>query len=147
MKAIAENRKARFNYHLEDKMEVGLVLRGTEVKSCRAGKVNLSDGYAAIKGDELFLLNVHISEYSHGNRANHAPRAERKLLLHRKEVDQIIGQIMSGKSFVPLKMYIKNSHIKLLMGIGRGKKLHDKRQDLKKRDAEREIARNFRKGS
>jgi SsrA-binding protein len=142
---IAENRKARFNYSIEDTYEAGLVLRGTEVKSCREGKVNLGDGYAAFRGGELFLQNVHISEYKHGNRFNHEPTRVRKLLLHDQELDKLIGLLKSGASLIPLKMYFKNSYAKVLLGLGKGKKAHDKRQDLKKKEAKREIERSMRK--
>lgn len=143
---IAENRKARFNYHIQETFEAGIVLTGTEVKSCRAHRVNLSDGYAAFRGNELFLQNVHISEYSHGNKFNHEPRAVRKLLLKRKDLNQLMGLWKSGTSIVPLKMYLKNSYVKVLIGLGKGKKSHDKREDLKKKQAKREIERNLRRG-
>lgn len=144
---IAENRKARFNYHIEDTYEAGIVLTGTEVKSCRAGKANLTDAYAAFRGGELFLQNLHITEYSHGNRQNHDPRRTRKLLLHKGELQKLLGTLQSGISFIPLKMYFKNSYVKVLMGLGKGKKQHDKREDLKKKQSDREIQRRFRKGS
>lgn len=142
---LAENRKARFNYQILETFEAGLVLRGTEVKSCRAGKANLTDAYAAFRGSELFLQNLHINEYSHGNRENHDPRRARKLLLHRAELNKLIGRLQTGETFVPLKMYLKKRHIKVLMGLAKGKKAHDKRQDLKAKDAKREIERSFRK--
>lgn len=141
---IAENRKARFNYQIGETFEAGLVLKGSEVKSCRAHKVNLTDGYAAFRGDELFLQNVQITEYSHANRMNHEPRAVRKLLLHRKELNKLIGLWNSGVSLIPLKMYFKNSYVKVLLGSGKGKKTHDKREDLKKKQADREISRAVR---
>src|SRR5277367_1982782 len=109
-KVIAENRKANFNFAITETYEAGLVLKGTEVKSCRGGKVNLGDGYCAFRGGELYLQNVHISEYSHGNRENHDPRRTRKLLLHDKELDKLIGLLKSGFSLVPIKMYFKNSY-------------------------------------
>jgi len=142
---LAENRKARFNYQILETFEAGLVLRGTEVKSCRAGKANLTDAYAAFRGSELYLQNLHINEYSHGNRDNHEPRRARKLLLHRSELDKLIGRLQTGETFVPLKMYLKKRHVKVLMGLAKGKKAHDKRQDLKAKDAKREIERSFRK--
>lgn len=144
-KLLTENRKARFNYHVLETFEAGLVLTGTEVKSCRAAKINLSDGYAALRGSELYLQNVHISEYAHGNRQNHNPVRMRKLLLHRSELIKMISLLKTGMSLVPLKMYVKNRYIKVLLGLAKGKKTHDKREDLKKKDAAREIARNFRK--
>jgi len=140
---IAENRKARFNYSIEETLEAGIVLRGTEAKSCRGHRVNLSDGYCAFRGRELFLQNVQISEYSHGNVFNHDPRSARKLLLHKRELERLIGIWNSGASIVPLKMYYKKSFVKVLIGIGRGKKSHDKRQDIKKRQADRDIQREL----
>lgn len=139
--AITENRKARFNYSISETFEAGLVLKGTEVKSCRAGKVNLSDGYCAFKGGELFLQNVQISEYAQGNRSNHEPRRARKVLMHTRELEKLYGELQGGASLVPLKMYFKNSFAKVLLGLGKGKKAHDKRADIKKREAKREIAR------
>ncbi len=142
---LAENRKANFNYAIVETLEAGIQLRGTEVKACRAGKINLSDGYAAFRGDELYLQNVNISEYSHGNRENHAPLRTRKLLLHRKELNKLISLTRSGMSLIPLRVYIKNSHVKVLLGLGKGKKTHDKREDLKKKQATREIERSLRR--
>lgn len=142
---LAENRKARFNYQILETYEVGVVLSGTEVKSCRAGKVNLADAYAAFRGGELFVQQMHISEYSHGNRENHDPRRTRKLLMHKSELHKLLGRLQTGETLVPLKMYLKNRRVKILMGLGKGKKAHDKREDLKKKDAEREIQRSFRK--
>lgn len=141
---IAENRKARFNYNIGETFEAGIQLTGTEVKSCRAYRVNLTDGYCAFRGQELFLQNVHIAEYSHGNRQNHEARAVRKLLLHRKELNQLVVFWNSGDAIVPLKIYFKKSFIKILIGVGKGKKLHDKRDTLKAKQAKREIAREFR---
>ncbi len=138
---ISENRKARHEYKVLETFEVGIVLTGTEVKSCRARKVNLSDSYAAFRGNELFLQQMQISEYAQGNRSNHTPKRTRKLLMHRRELDRLIGRLQKGETFVPLKMYIKNRHIKVLMALAEGKKAHDKRHDLKKRDAQREIQR------
>jgi SsrA-binding protein len=144
-KLLAENRKARFNYHILETFEAGIILTGTEVKSCRAGKVNLTDAYGAFRMGELFLQNAHIQEYSHGNRSNHAPTRVRKLLLHKAELMKLVGRLQSGETFVPLKIYIKNRHIKVLMGLAKGKKTHDKREDLKKKQAKREIERSFRR--
>ena len=141
---ISENRKARFNYSVTETFEAGLVLKGTEVKACRAGKVNLQDGYAAFRGSELYLQNIHIGEYSHGNRSNHDPRRARKVLLHKKEIIRLIHELQGGQNLVPLKMYLKNSFVKVLLGLAKGKKLHDKREDIKKREAKREMARSFR---
>lgn len=141
---IAENRKAHHNFQIDEKFEAGLVLSGTEVKSCRDRKVTLSEGYCAFKGDELFLMNVHINEFKNGNRFNHEPRAVRKCLLNRKELSGLLPKLQTGYSLVPLKMYFKNTRVKVSLGLGRGKKAHDKRESLKKKDAEREIARSFR---
>jgi SsrA-binding protein len=143
--AIAENRKARFNYTIQDTYEAGLVLLGTEVKSCREGKVNLSDGYATFRGGDLILQNVQITEYTHGNRTNHTPRRVRKLLLHNAELKKLIGLLQAGYSLIPLKMYFKNRYAKVLLGLGKGKKAHDKRESIKKREANREMARQFRR--
>jgi SsrA-binding protein len=144
-KLIAENRKARFNYAVEETYEAGLVLKGTEVKSCREGKVNLGDGYAAFRQGELYLQNVHISEYKHGNRYNHEPLRVRKLLLHDKELTKLVGLLKSGMSLVPLKMYFKSAYAKVLLGLAKGKKAHDKRQDLKKKEAKREMERSVKR--
>lgn len=142
---LSENRKARHDYHVIETFEAGLVLTGTEVKSCRSGKITLSDGYGAFRGGELFLQNVNISEYSHGNRENHDPKRMRKLLLHKKELLKLIGDLSSGLSFIPLKVYIKNRRVKVLMGLCKGKKAFDKREDLKKKEASREMERALRR--
>lgn len=140
---IAENRKARFNYQIEDTLEAGISLRGTEVKASRDHKVNLSDGYAAFRGTELFLQNVHIGEYRHGNRMNHEPRRVRKLLLHKRELHKLLGLWQQNYSIVPLKMYLKKANIKVLLGLGKGKKKYDKRESLKRRQQNREMAREI----
>lgn len=144
-KPLAENRKASFNYFIEETFEAGIVLSGTEVKSCRGGKVNINDAYAAFRGGELFLQNAHIAEYSHGNRTNHPPIRARKMLLNRGELNKLIGQLQAGQTLVPLKMYVKNRRIKVLLGLAKGKKSFDKREDLKKKQAKREIERSFRR--
>lgn len=144
-KPLAENRKAGFNYFIEETFEAGIVLSGTEVKSCRTGKININDAYAAFRGGELFLQNAHIAEYSHGNRTNHPPLRTRKLLLNRTELNKLIGQLQAGQTLVPLKMYVKNRRIKVLLGLVKGKKSFDKREDLKKKQAKREIERSFRR--
>lgn len=143
-KILCENRKARFNYQILETFEAGIVLKGTEVKSCRLGKINLNDAYGAFRGGELFLQSAHIGEYSHGNRTNHEPRRTRKLLLHKSELNKLLGRLQTGETFVPIKMYIKKRHIKILMGLGKGKKAHDRREDLKKKEAQREIQREMR---
>ena len=142
---ITENRKARFNYSIEETFEPGIALKGTEVKSCRAKKANLSDSYCSIKSGELWMQNAQISEYSHGNRQNHDPKRIRKLLLHRGEIEKLIGKMSAGYSLIPLKMYFKKSYAKVLIGLGKGKKSHDKRRALKDHQAKREIARHFRR--
>lgn len=142
---IAENKKARFNYAIGETYEAGIVLLGTEVKSCREGRVSIGEAYASFRGTELYLQNVHIKEYSHGNRANHDPLRVRKLLLHQKELFQLDLDFKKGLSIVPLKMYFKNGYAKVLLGVGKGKKSFDKRESIKKREVNIEIARKFRK--
>ncbi|BBA79321.1 SsrA-binding protein [cyanobacterium endosymbiont of Rhopalodia gibberula] len=143
IKIISDNRKARFLYEILETYEAGIALVGTEVKSIRAGKVNLGDGYALIQKGEAWLLNVNISPYQASSQYfNHDPRRNRKLLLHRKEINQLIGKIeQKGLTLVPLKIYLKGSLVKVSLGLGRGKKLHDKRETIKRRQDEREISR------
>ncbi len=143
IKIITDNRKARYLYEILETYEAGIELLGTEVKSIRAGKVNLADGYALIRNGEACLLNVHISPYEgSGAYFNHDPRRTRKLLLHKKEISKLIGQVeQKGLTLVPLKMYFKGSWIKIAIAVGKGKKLHDKREDIKRRDDQREMAR------
>ncbi|YAI81855.1 MAG: SsrA-binding protein SmpB [cyanobacterium endosymbiont of Rhopalodia sterrenbergii] len=143
IKIISNNRKARFLYEILETYEAGIALVGTEVKSIRAGKVNLADGYALIQKGEAWLLNVNISPYQASSQYfNHDPRRSRKLLLHRKEINQLIGKIeQKGLTLVPLKIYFKGSLVKVSLGLGRGKKLHDKRETIKRRQDEREISR------
>jgi SsrA-binding protein len=145
-KLIAENRKARFNYEIEDKLEAGLVLTGSEVKSLRAGKANIADSYASDEGGALYLINAHIAEYSQAGRANHEPTRRRKLLLHRRELDRLRGAIQrEGMAVVPLRLYFNARGIaKVQLGIAKGKKLHDKRETEKKRDWERQKGRLMR---
>lgn len=143
-KTIAENRKARHDYFIEETYEAGIVLKGTEIKSIRLGRVNMKDSHARIMNGEVHLVNMHIAEYEQGNRFNHDPTRSRKLLLHRKEIDKLAGLIQrEGYTLVPLKIYIKNGFAKVLLGLGKGKKKYDKREDLKrkqmKRDAERAL--------
>ncbi len=141
-KLITNNRKARHDYHILDKIEAGIVLQGTEVKSLRDGRANLKDSYASVKGEELFLYNLHISPYSHGNISNHDPVRVRKLLLHKKEIRKLIGKTQEkGLTLVPLRLYFKAGKAKVELGVAKGKKSYDKRQDLAKRDAERELQR------
>ena len=133
---IAKNPTAYHNYIIEDKMEVGIVLSGTEIKSIRSGKVNLKDSYAHIKNNEIFISGMHISPYEYGNIFNKDPLRERKLLLNRKEINKLTGLIsQKGYSLVPICLYFKGSFVKVELGIGKGKKLYDKRQDIAKKDA------------
>lgn len=144
-KQIAGNKKAYHDYFIEETYEAGIVLQGTEIKSVRNGRINLKDGYAQIRNGEIFLYNVHISPYEQGNRYNHEPLRVRKLLLHRKQIDQLIGDTKeSGYSLIPVKMYLKNGFLKVVIGLARGKKKYDKRQDLKQKEAKRDIQRAFR---
>jgi len=145
-KLIAENRKARFNYEILDKLEAGLVLTGSEVKSLRAGKANIGDSYASDEGGALYLINAHIAEYSQASCANHEPTRRRKLLLHRRELDRLRGAIQrEGMAVVPLRLYFNARGIaKVQLGIAKGKKLHDKRETEKKRDWERQKGRLMR---
>jgi SsrA-binding protein len=145
-KLVAENRKARFNYEIAETFEAGLALQGTEVKSLRQGKANIGDAYAGPSGDELFLFNVYIPEYLEANRFNHETRRPRKLLLHRREINRLIGATQrEGMTIVPLRLYFNPKGIaKVELGLARGKKLHDKRETEKKRDWERERGRLMR---
>ncbi|MEB1808654.1 MAG: SsrA-binding protein SmpB [Bacillaceae bacterium] len=142
---IAQNKKASHDYHIEETFEAGMVLQGTEIKSIRAGKMNIKDAFAKIQNGEIYLWNAHISPYEQGNRYNHDPLRTRKLLLHKKQINQLIGASKEqGYAIVPLKVYIKNGFAKVLIGLAKGKKKFDKREDLKKKDAKREIERAFR---
>ncbi|WP_026582023.1 SsrA-binding protein SmpB [Bacillus sp. J33] len=144
-KMVAQNKKAYHDYAIEETYEAGIVLQGTEIKSIRAGKVNLKDSYARIQNNEIYLFGMHVSPYEQGNRYNHDPLRTRKLLLHRKEINKLIGDSKEvGYSIVPLKMYLKNGYAKVLIGLARGKKKYDKREDLKKKEAKREVERAFR---
>ena len=136
-KQIAKNPTARHNYDIIDTIETGIVLTGTEIKSIRNGKVNLKDSYAGIKNGELFIYNLHISPYEFGNIYNKDPLRDRKLLVNKTEINKLIGQIQQkGYSLVPISLYFKGNFVKLELGIGKGKKLYDKREDIAKRDAE-----------
>ncbi|MBP2666060.1 MAG: smpB [Firmicutes bacterium] len=144
-KIIAENRKARHDYFIHETYEAGMALTGTEVKSLRAGKANLKDGYAAIENAELILRNVHISPYEQGNRFNQDPLRPRKLLMHRYEINKLIGKIKEkGFTLVPLKLYFVRGRVKVEIGLASGKKNYDKRQDIAERDAKRDIDRAVR---
>ncbi|MDR1013202.1 MAG: SsrA-binding protein SmpB [Lactobacillales bacterium] len=140
-KLIAQNKKARHNYTIIDTLEAGIVLQGTEIKAIRNARINLKDGYARIHDGEAWLLNVHISPYDQGNIYNHDPVRTRKLLLHKKQINKLLGEMKTrGTTLVPLKVYLKNSYAKVLLGLAKGKKQYDKREDLKRRDQAREIS-------
>ncbi|MRX72309.1 SsrA-binding protein SmpB [Bacillus lacus] len=144
-KVVAQNKKANHDYFIEETYETGVVLQGTEIKSIRAGRINLKDSYARVEKGEVFLHNAHISPYEQGNRHNHEPLRTRKLLMHRREINKLIGFTKEeGYSLVPLKVYLKNGFAKVLLGLGKGKKKYDKREDLKKKEASRDIERAFR---
>ena len=140
IKIIAKNPTAYHNYTIEDTLEAGIVLSGTEIKSIRRGKENLKDTYASIKNGEAYIYGMHISPYEHGNIFNKDPLRDRKLLIHKKEIHKLLGLIkQKGYSLIPIELYFKGSFVKLKLGIGKGKKLYDKRQDLAKKDAQRQI--------
>ena len=144
IKAVATNRKATHDYVIEDRYEAGLVLTGTEIKSIRAGRVSLRDGYVQPRNGELWLVNVHIAAYDPAGRHGHDPRRPRKLLLHRKEIDRLIGKVQErGYTIVPLRMYLKRGLAKVEIGLARGKRKYDKRETIARRDAEREIQREW----
>jgi SsrA-binding protein len=141
-KLIAQNRKARHDYAIEDVFEAGMVLMGTEVKSLRAGRASLVDAYATIRDGEVWLENLHIAEYTEGTWTNHEPRRRRKLLLHRAEIEKLVGKTKeSGLTLVPLSLYFKDGKVKVEIALARGKKSYDKRQTMAARDAQREIER------
>ena len=144
-KIIAKNPTAYHNYTIEDTIETGIVLTGTEIKSIRAGKVNLKDSYANIRNGECFVLGMHISPYEHGNIYNKDPLRDRKLLLHKGELNKLFGKIkQEGYTLVPICLYFQGSLVKLELGIGKGKKLYDKREDIAKKDAERRMQKALR---
>lgn len=144
-KTLATNRKARHEFFIEETYECGIELKGTEVKSIRQGKLNLTDGYASVDNSEVFLKQVHISPYEQGNRFNADPLRVRKLLLHKHEIRKLIGlTTIKGYSLIPLSVYLKNGKVKVELALAKGKKLHDKRQDLAKKDAQRTIEREIR---
>ena len=145
IKLIAKNPVAYHNFDIEDKYEAGIVLTGTEIKSIRAGKVNLKDSYAGFKDGECYIYSMHISPYEHGNIFNKDPLRDRKLLVNKKEINKLFGKIkQDGYSLVPISLYFKGSIVKLELGLGKGKKLYDKRQDIAKKDAERRIQKALR---
>ncbi|MCW2279061.1 SsrA-binding protein SmpB [Heliophilum fasciatum] len=145
VKTVCENRRARHDYHIEDTYEAGIVLKGTEIKSLRNGKGNLKDSFARVVQGEAFLYNMHISPFEQGNRYNHEPLRTRKLLLNKSEIRKLLAAVQQqGLTLVPLRIYLKRGMAKLELAIARGKKQFDKRQDIAKKDAEREMARAVR---
>ena len=140
-KLICNNKKAFHDYFIEERFEAGLVLQGTEVKSLRLGKANLNDAFAMVRDGEAWLHNLHISPYDFGNRANHDPDRMRKLLLHKREIEKLFGRIREqGYTLIPLRLYFKDGKAKVELGLAKGKKLYDKREDIKKKDMQREVA-------
>src|SRR5579884_1594924 len=145
VKIVAVNRRASHDYFIDDRIEAGLALTGTEIKSIRAGRVNLRDGYARVVDGEAWLVNVHIAPYEQGNRYNHEPLRDRKLLLHRDEIDELFGRARQrGYTIIPLQMYLKHGRAKVELGLARGKRQFDKRESIAKREAQREIERHLR---
>ena len=139
-----KNKKAYFDYFIEEEYECGIVLKGTEIKSIRKGSVDLKDTFARVKNGEAYVLNMYIAKYDEGNRFNHDERRERKLLLHKKEINKILEKVkQDGLTLVPLKLYFKEDKVKILLGICRGKKLYDKRETIKERDINREVKKNL----
>jgi SsrA-binding protein len=141
-KTVTVNRRARHEYHIAESFEAGIELKGTEVKSLRAGKANLQDSYARVENGELLLYNMHISPYDQGNRFNHEPKRTRRLLMHKLEVMRLLGKVREkGFSLIPLRVYFKNGWAKVELALARGKKLYDRREDMAERDAKREMDR------
>lgn len=144
-RVVAENRKARFNYHIEETLECGIELKGTEVKSVKGSQLSFADSYVSLYQDELFIQGVHITPYDHGNINNHEPERKRKLLAHKKEIFKLRKKVDErGYSLIPLKFYLKNGRVKVLVGLGKGKKQHDKRDTIKSRDVQRSTDREMR---
>ncbi|MBM3286047.1 MAG: SsrA-binding protein SmpB [Candidatus Eisenbacteria bacterium] len=142
---VVQNRRARHDYFILESIEAGIELRGTEVKSIRAGKVNLGDAYAQVIGDEAWLLQMHVSPYEQGNRFNHDPLRKRKLLLHRRQILRLRQHTQEkGLTLIPLSLYFKGRHLKIELGLAKGKRYHDRREDVARRDAQREIDRAMR---
>jgi SsrA-binding protein len=140
--SVARNKRARFDYHLLETFEAGIVLTGTEVKSLREGKANIGDAYGIVRDGEVFLLNAHITPYERGGYVNHEPTRSRKLLLNRREIRRLIGSVeREGLTLIPLELYFKKGRAKLALALAKGKKVHDKRETARQRDAEREMAR------
>lgn len=145
IKVIAQNRKARHDYFIEETYEAGIALKGTEVKSIRGGKINLKDGYAKVENSEVFLYNVHISPYEQGNIFNTDPLRVRKLLLHKREIRKLIGYVQQkGYSLIPLRAYLKSGKVKIELAVARGKAQYDKRETIARRDADRRIQKELR---
>ena len=143
-KLIAQNKKARHDYSIIDTMEAGMVLQGTEIKSIRNSRINLKDGFVRVRNGEVFLHNVHVSPYEQGNIFNHDPLRTRKLLLHKKQIARLLNETKNtGITIVPLKVYIRNGYAKVLIGLAKGKKSYDKREDLKRKDVDRQIDRTL----
>jgi SsrA-binding protein len=141
-KVIAQNKKARHDYAIADVIECGMVLTGTEVKSLRAGRASLIDGFAMVNDGELWLMGIHIPEYTEGTWTNHTPRRDRKLLVHKNELNKLIGKLKdSGTTLIPLQLYFKDGKAKVEIAVARGKKAHDKREALREREADREVSR------
>ena len=139
---LADNRKAHHDYHILHTYEAGIVLLGTEVKSIREGRVNLRDSFARVEGGEVFIYNIHVSPYSHRGYADHEPTRRRKLLLHKSEIRRLIGKTVErGMTLVPVRMYLKNGRVKVVVGVAKGKKTYDKRETIRRREAERETRR------
>ncbi len=148
IKILSDNRHAAHNYHLMERFEAGLVLTGTEVKSAKLGRVQLKDSFAEVVGNEAWLMNAHISQYSHGNLQNHEPVHRRKLLLHRGEIAKLLGKTREkGLTLIPTKMYLKNGRIKCELAVAKGKKLHDKRESEREREMEAEARAGMRRRS
>ncbi|MGD8462977.1 MAG: SsrA-binding protein SmpB [Anaerolineae bacterium] len=142
IKVVATNRKARYQYHFQETHEAGLVLTGSEIKSIRAGQVSLKEGFVQFDGGEAWLMNVHIAPYHAASQQNHEPRRRRKLLLHRREIDRLQSRVQEkGLTIVPTRLYLKDGRAKVEIALGRGKKLHDKRQTIAKRDSKRQVER------
>jgi SsrA-binding protein len=146
IKILSDNRSAGHHYYLSDRMEAGLVLTGTEVKAARDGKIQLKDAFGEVTGNEAWLVNAHIGQYSHGNIMNHEPTRKRKLLLHRQEIDKLLGQTREkGLTLVPTKLYLKNGIVKVELAVGKGKKLHDKRESEREREMDAEARAGMRR--
>ena len=144
-KIICQNKKARHDYHIIDTYEAGMVLKGSEVKSCRLGRANLKDSYGRFKDGEIYLIDTHISPYTYAHQLNQDPLRERKLLFHKSELKKLYGKIKErGFSLIPLKLYFKNGKVKVAMAVAKGKRLHDKRESIKRKDIAREVEKEFR---